>query len=79
MGRAAVDQSGPDGITALFMACMNGPAVVTALVEARVAVNLANNDGVAPLHTAAEEGHVEVVRLLVSAKARPVLHSGTLL
>lgn len=44
-----------------------------------MAVNLANNDGVTPLHTAAEEGHVEVVRLLVSAKARPVLHSGTLL
>jgi ankyrin repeat protein len=41
---------------------------LVALSEARAAVNIANNEGVSPLYIAAQDGHVDILKLLIKAK-----------
>ena len=41
---------------------------MVALLEARAAVNIANNEGVSPLYCAAQDGHVDILKLLIKAK-----------
>ena len=43
--------------------------VLSALIEAGADINLANNDCCTPLCSASQEGHVEVVRELLTAGA----------
>jgi ankyrin repeat protein len=41
---------------------------VVALLVARAAVNVANNIGASPLYCAAQDGHVDILKLLIKAK-----------
>ena len=41
---------------------------MVALLVARAAVNVANNNGFSPLYYAAQQGHVEILKLLIKAK-----------
>jgi ankyrin repeat protein len=41
---------------------------LVALLVARAAVNIANNEGYSPLYNAAQEGHVDILKLLIKAK-----------
>jgi ankyrin repeat protein len=43
--------------------------VVSAMIEGGADINKAKNNGCTPLHTASENGHVEVVRALVEGGA----------
>lgn len=64
-----LDQTGPDGETALHIACGRGfMRCVRILVAAGANMNVQNAFGQTPLHIAVTEGHTHVAVLL--------LHSG---
>ena len=59
-----------DDTTALRLAPQANHVVVTQmLIDANADVNLADDEGVAPLHMAAEEGSLEVARILIKHSA----------
>jgi ankyrin repeat protein len=59
-----------DGVTPLFLACIEGKEqLAKALLEAKAKVNTKNNDGCSALLAAALEGHEGIVGLLIETKA----------
>ena len=59
-----------DGVTPLLTASTRGHAsIVTALIEAGAAVNLAMHDGATPLFFASQQGHTKMAAALLAAGA----------
>ena len=54
-----------EGNTALLMACKSGNLKLVELLAARTDVSLTNDEGLNPLHVAAQCGHEEVVKALL--------------
>lgn len=63
-----------EGFTPLHVAVqVQQPAVITTLIDAGSDVNSRTPTGESPLYTAAMRGYVDVVKLLLEAKANPLL------
>ena len=68
--KAAVDQATEDGATPIFIASQNGhaPAIRLLLEAGARSAELMFQGKVSPLHTAAEKGHLECVKLLTGSR-----------
>jgi ankyrin repeat protein len=68
--------AGPNGRRALnYAALRNDTAMITALLDAGAAINLANRSGFTPLHHAGEAGSKEAATLLIAKGASLTLRN----
>lgn len=71
MGTDVNHRSGPNNLTPLHVACLNGRTpIVEILIINGASVNITDKIDFSPLHFAAQEGHLAAARLLVTRGAR---------
>jgi glutaminase len=70
--RLRKNQSLVDGVVSLIWACANGDLLmVQEMIASGVDFNQGDYDGRTPLHLAAAEGHIDIVKLLLRLGANP--------
>ena len=77
-GKAEVDHADDEGVTALYLAAQEGHAEVCAMLLRHNADSCKTNDDAwRPLHIAAQNGHLDTVKLLTDIKQRDVIDAKT--